>query len=107
MMGKDSGKDNRTQLVSERRLVRRLRFLGSAQRSQGMAQTQACCHVLLPSGCTKGTAPLHRTAERFHFRLGLWLVDALDPIVGYRHGPSREELAWLVVAMNPSPQAGP
>ena len=79
---KEHREEKRTQLVflERRGLRRRQGFLGSAPRSEGVAQPLTDRHLLLPLARAKRATPAYRQAKGFQFRLGLRDVDVLAQI---------------------------
>ena len=79
--------------LKQGRLLRRRGFFGSAQRSQGVAESLTARHVLLPTDRTKWAVAAQRAPEGFEFPLGLGRVDVFHPIGWQGHRPGAEELA--------------
>ena len=93
--------------LKQGRLLRWRGFLGSAQRSQGVAESLAARHVLLPTDRTKWAVAAQRSSEGFQFPLALGRVNVFHPIGRQGHRPGAEELAGPVVAVEPPPETGP
>ncbi len=59
-------------------------FTWPSSRSHGVFKSQTFCGLLLPGLRTERSVSIHALPHRFEFRLGLRLVDPMQPVLSTR-----------------------